>query len=78
MPNHLGKLRLVYYATRSDTGMYRSGTTLLHHLLDAHVELNVFPVENCVIRDTLFQHQLPHASKRSLEPLTQLITQGKI
>ena len=59
------------------TGMYRSGTTLLHHLLDAHVELNVFPVENCVIRDTLFQHQLPHASKRSLEPLTQLITQGK-
>ena len=48
------------------TGMYRSGTTLLHHLLDGHPLLKVFPVENCILRDYLFADLLPHRNKRYL------------
>ena len=49
------------------TGMYRSGTTLLHHLLDGHPILKVFPVENCVLRDSMFADLLPNSKQRSLK-----------
>ena len=59
------------------TGMYRSGTTLVHHLLDSHDDLDVFPVENCIIRDSLFALKLPHSGQRSLGPLIRLIRAEK-
>ena len=49
------------------TGVYRSGTTLLHHLLDDHPLLKVFPVENCVLRDAMFADLLPNSRRRSLK-----------
>ena len=49
------------------TGVYRSGTTLLHHLLDGHPLLKVFPVENCVLRDSMFADLLPNSRQRSLK-----------
>ena len=58
------------------TGMYRSGTTLLHHLLDGHSKLNVFPVENCIIRDCLFFRNLPRAKERRLTRLVNLVRAG--
>jgi hypothetical protein len=60
------------------TGMYRSGTTLMHHLLDGHESLRVFPVENCIFRDTLVYKQLPFSKQRSIIPLLNLIEGGKI
>lgn len=60
------------------TGAYRSGTTLLHHLLDGHPDLTVFPVENCLFRDYLFAYDLPHARARSLRHLEPLMVRRNI
>lgn len=55
------------------TGAYRSGTTLLHHLLDGHPALATFPVENCIFRDYLFARLLPNPKARNLDALTPLM-----
>ena len=55
------------------TGMYRSGTTLIHHLLDGHPSLKVFPLENSLFRDTLGHENLPFPKKRTLVRLLELI-----
>jgi hypothetical protein len=52
------------------TGSYRSGTTLLHHLLDGHPNLLSFPVENCIFRDYLYYKIFPHPEARNLNTLT--------
>ncbi len=53
------------------TGAYRSGTTLLHHLLDGHPDLMVFPVENCIFRDFLYYHLFPNPRERNLNSLRE-------
>ena len=55
------------------TGAYRSGTTLLQHLLDGHSALATFPVENCIFRDYLFADRLPNPRARSLRHLGPLM-----
>jgi len=60
------------------TGMYRSGTTLINHLLDGHSDLKVFPVENCIFRDTLVYQRLPFPRQRSMIRLLDLIRQEKV
>ena len=59
------------------TGMYRSGTTLLHHLLDGHHALTVFPFENCIFRDSIVAGQLPFPKQRSIQPLLDFIQAEK-
>jgi len=55
------------------TSAYRSGSTLLHHLLDGHPELAVFPVENCIYRDMLAYRIFPNPRKRNLNRLKILL-----
>lgn len=56
--------------------MYRSGTTLLHHLFDAHPELAVFPAENPIIRDSVAFGVLPNSRERCLKSLIDLVVSG--
>jgi len=48
----------------------------MHHLLDSHADLDVFPVENCIVRDGLFAIKLPNARRRTLSPLIRKIRAG--
>lgn len=58
-------------------GAYRSGTTLLLHLLDSHPQLVVFPVENCIIRDLTVFTNLPNPNERSIVRLLELLQTSK-
>jgi hypothetical protein len=39
-------------------GVRRSGTTLLQRMLDGHPQLLVYPLEDCIVRDSFFQNRL--------------------
>ena len=60
------------------TGTYRSGTTLLHHLLDGHRELLAFPVESCLFRDYFHYSHFPHPEERRIGGLEELLAAGDV
>jgi hypothetical protein len=39
-------------------GVRRSGTTLLHRMLDGHPRLLVYPLEDCIVRDSFFENRV--------------------
>lgn len=40
------------------SGVRRSGTTLLQRMLDGHPRLLVYPLEDCIVRDSFFENRM--------------------